>query len=465
MGTKNQSSSSDPVNDPKKRRRVGFSKIDTGIEPNECIKIYLVSRKEELDASNSFCIQPVDLNHFFGDEGKIYGYQNLQINIWVSSISFHAYADITFQSKADGGKGITDLRSALQDIFAENLVEKKDDFLHTFSTESDYINSIVSKGEILQQNAANGHNSDPDNLNADGSNVEIIRVVGVMPVGLLYSRLVPLVLLLVDGSNPIDITDPRWEILLVIQKKTDPEASDQLRLLGFAAIYRFYCFPDSLRLRLGQILVLPPYQHKGYGRHLLEVLNRIAISENVYDLTVEEPSDSLQHVRTCIDVQRLINFSLIQQALNAAILRMKQENLSKKSKSCNFGPPVSAVEDVRRSLKINKKQFIQCWEVLIYLGLDPVDKYMENFTTIISDRVRADVIGKDSENAGKRVVEVPTEYDQEMSFVMFRSKNGEAASIEMDENQTNQEEQLKQLIDARLKDIKSVAEKISPKRL
>ncbi|XAR67099.1 Histone acetyltransferase [Bertholletia excelsa] len=257
MGTKNQSSSSDPVNDPKKRRRVGFSKIDTGIEPNECIKIYLVSRKEELDASNSFCIQPVDLNHFFGDEGKIYGYQNLQINIWVSSISFHAYADITFQSKADGGKGITDLRSALQDIFAENLVEKKDDFLHTFSTESDYINSIVSKGEILQQNAANGHNSDPDNLNADGSNVEIIRVVGVMPVGLLYSRLVPLVLLLVDGSNPIDITDPRWEILLVIQKKTDPEASDQLRLLGFAAIYRFYCFPDSLRLRLGQILVLP----------------------------------------------------------------------------------------------------------------------------------------------------------------------------------------------------------------
>ncbi|CDP03206.1 unnamed protein product [Coffea canephora] len=40
MGTKHQSSS-DPISDPKKKRRVGFSKIDAGVEANECIKIYL----------------------------------------------------------------------------------------------------------------------------------------------------------------------------------------------------------------------------------------------------------------------------------------------------------------------------------------------------------------------------------------------------------------------------------------
>ncbi|GMQ06234.1 hypothetical protein CsSME_00050892 [Camellia sinensis var. sinensis] len=463
MGTKHHSS--DPVSDPKKRRRVGFSQIDAGIEANDCIKIYLVSSKEEVDAPASFCIQPVDLNHFFEEDGKIYGYQGLKITIWVSSISFHAYAEITFQSTSDGGKGITDLKSALQNIFAENIVEKKEDFLQTFSTECDYVKSIVSKGEILQQNTTNGHNSDCNSyLKTDCSDLEVIRVVvGTMPVGHLYSRLVPLVLILVDGSNPIDITDPRWEILLIVQKKIVLQGGNQLRLLGFAAIYRFYHYPDSLRLRLSQILVLPPYQHKGYGRHLLEVLNNVAICENVYDLTIEEPLDSLQHVRTCIDVGRLLVFNPIQKALDSTILRLKQENLSKKSQTSCFGPPPSAIDHVRKSLKINKKQFQQCWEVLIYLGLDSVDKQIDNFMTVISDHVRADVIGKDSGAAEKRVIEFPTDYDQEMSFVMFRCKNGEASRIDLDENQTNQEQQLKELVDERMKEIKSIAQKVCPR--
>ncbi|XP_059633059.1 histone acetyltransferase type B catalytic subunit [Cornus florida] len=460
MGTKHQSS--DPITDAKKRRRVGFAKIDTGIEANECIKIYLVSSKEEVDAPDSFCVEPIDLNHFFEEDGKIYGYQGLKITIWVSSISFHAYADVTFESTSDGGKGITNLKSALQNIFAENLVETKDDFLQTFSTECHYVKSIVSNGEILQQKASNGYNDDSNvHLKAEASDVEVVRVVGSMHVGHLYSRLVPFALLLVDGSNPIDITDPRWEIYLLVQKKIDQQGDNQLRLLGFAAVYRFYLYPDGLRLRLSQILVLPPYQHRGHGRCFIEVLNTVAIRENVYDLTVEEPSDSLQHVRTCIDVLRLHAFYPIQDALNSVILRLKQENLSKKSQPCHFVPPVSAIEDVRKSLKINRKQFLQCWEVLIYVSLDPIDKYMETYRTIISDRIKADVIGKETGPAGKRVIEVPTSYDQEMSFVLFKSQNGEASSIEMDENQISPEEQLQQLVDMRMKEIKLIVQKVS----
>ena len=39
----------------------------------------LVSSKEEVDAPDSYCIQPVDLNHFFEEDGKIYGYQGLKV--------------------------------------------------------------------------------------------------------------------------------------------------------------------------------------------------------------------------------------------------------------------------------------------------------------------------------------------------------------------------------------------------
>lgn len=191
------------------------------------------------------------------------------------------------------------------------------------------------------------------------------------------------------------------------------------------------------------------------------MLNNVAISENFYDLTVEEPVDSLQHVRTCIDVKRLLAFDSIHHALNPVISQLKQENLSKKSQPCQCGPPGAIIEDVRKSLKINKKQFLQCWDILVYLRLDPIEKYMDNYKTMISNRIKADVIGKESEGAGKRLIDIPTEFDPEMSFAMFKSQGDDATGFEKDDNQTNQEEQLRQLVDERLKQIKSVAEKVS----
>ncbi|XP_042051111.1 histone acetyltransferase type B catalytic subunit-like [Salvia splendens] len=453
MGTKHHSSS-DLVSDNKKRRRAAFSKIDTGIEANECIKIYLVSSKDEVDSQNSFRIEPVDLNHFFEDEGKIYGYQGLKITVWLSSVSFHAYADISFESTSDGGKGITDLKTSLQDIFAENLVDVKDDFLQTFSTEQHYVKSLVSNSEGLHEDTNNG-NSDRQQ-EEEPAHTEVFRVTGT-GVGLLYSRLVPLVLLLVDGSNPIDVIDPRWEIYILVQKGQEDGC---MRLLGFAAVYRFHRYPDAMRLRLGQILIIPPYQRKGYGARLLKTLNSIALSENVYDLTIEEPVDALQHVRTCIDVQRLLAFKPIHEALGPAISQLKHENLSKNR--CE--PPASIVEDVRKSLKINKRQFLQCWEILIYLRLDPIDKYMDNYVTIVSNRVKADVLGKEAEGAGKQLVDIPSEFDQDMSFAMFKSAGDESSGIEKEADQGNVEEQLRQLVEDRMEQIKSVVQKVSADR-
>lgn len=287
--------------------------------------------------------------------------------------------------------------------------------------------------------------------------------MGGMSAGHLYSRLVPLVLLLVDGSNPIDVTDSCWEMYIIVQKMNDQQGEELSRLLGFAAAYRFYHYPDSLRLRLSQILVLPPYQNKGYGRHLVEVLNNIAMSENVYDLTVEEPIDSLQHIRYCIDVPRLLSCSSVQDATQAAASHLKETNLSKRTHAAQLLPPAAVVEDVRQSLKINKKQFTQCWDILIYLALDPVDKYMENYRIFITDRVKTSVIGKDSGTQGKQVVDTPNEFGD--AFVMYKSPDNEDSNVQIDEDQKkNQEQQLHQLVEERINEIKSIAQKVSASR-
>ncbi|KAL4589556.1 hypothetical protein LXL04_002464 [Taraxacum kok-saghyz] len=441
MGTKHHSS--DPVSDPKKRRKVGFSKVDEGFQPNDCIKIYMVSRQEEVGSPESFPVEPVDLSPFFEEDGKIYGYQGLKITIWISSISFQAYADISFESTSDAGKGVTDLKTSLQNIFADNLVETKDDFLKTFSTESNYIKSMISNGKTIHQNTP--------------SDLEVIRVEGTS-MGLLYCRLVPLVLLLVDGSNPIDVTDPDWEVYLLLEKKPD----ESLKLVGFAALYRFFHYPDTQRLRLGQILVLPPYQRKGYGGHLFETLTNMAVSENIHDLSIEEPLDSLQHIRSCIDIPRLLALQAIQPSLDSTVLRLKQQNLEKQTETGKFTPPGSAIEEARKALKMNRKQFVQCWEILVYVKLGGEERYMGNFRRVVMERIRGDVIGRDSGGAGKRVIEVPTEYDEDASFVMFRTGGGdEGKEVEMEEQDlSKQEEQLQKLVDERIQAIKLVANKV-----
>ncbi|KAJ4846273.1 hypothetical protein Tsubulata_008790 [Turnera subulata] len=449
--------------EPKKRRRVGFSNVDAGIEANACIEIYLVSSKEEVGAPDSFRLSPVDLNSFFeDDDGKIYGYKGLKITIWISIISFHSYADIAFQSKSDGGKGITDLKSALQRILAETIVDNKDDFLQTFSTESHFVRSIVSSGEILPHKVSNGYAGNTNSLLQEASSdVKVVRMlIANAATGHLYSRVIPLVLLLVDGSNPIDVADPGWELYVLIQTKNDEQGAEQDLLLGFMAVYRFYHYPDSSRLRLGQILVLPPYQKKGYGGHLVEVLGNVAMAEDVYDLTVEEPLEDFQRVRTCVDIRRLLHFDPIKDAVQSTVSQLTHGKLTKKTNVPRFIPPSTVIEEVRKALKINRKQFLQCWEVLIYLGLNPVDKHLDDFVTVIASRVKADILGKDSGNGGKEVIEVPSNYDPEMSFVMFRSQNGEGAGVQMEENQAKQEEQIQQLVDERVKEIKLIAQKV-----
>lgn len=192
----------------------------------------------------------------------------------------------------------------------------------------------------------------------------------------------------------------------------------------------------------------------------------MVVSDNVYDLSIEEPLDSLQHVRACIDIPRLLALESIQPSLNSVVARLKEENLAKRTTITRFGPPSDTIEEVRKTLKINKKQFLQCWEILIYITLDPIDKHLENFKTIVLDRIRADVIGKDTGASGKRVIDIPTEYDPEASFVMFKTTGGgdESKEVEMDEDdKIKQEEQLQKLVDERIEAIKLVAQKVSVK--
>jgi histone acetyltransferase 1 len=70
-------------------------------------------------------------------------------------------------------------------------------------------------------------------------------------------------------------------------------------------------------------------------------------------------------------------------------------------------------------------------------------------------------LGKDSGTSGKQLIEASSDVDQEASFVMFKLGAGEDIAVQMDDNQTNQEEQLKKLAQDREKEIQLIAEKVT----
>nr|KAJ0186794.1 hypothetical protein LSAT_V11C900475830 [Lactuca sativa] len=94
---------------------------------------------------------------------------------------------------------LSSLNELKSNIFADNLVETKDDLLKIFSTGSNYIKSI-SEGKTIQQIVPSSYNNESNGtLKANCSELEVVRVEGTS-MGLLYCRLVSLVILLVDGN-------------------------------------------------------------------------------------------------------------------------------------------------------------------------------------------------------------------------------------------------------------------------
>lgn len=168
-----------------------------------------------------------------------------------------------------------------------------------------------------------------------------------------------------------------------------------------------------------------------------------------------------------MDTVRLFSFEPIKPAISSVVSFLKENNLSKRTTKSDTGPPTSLVEQVRQNLKINKKEFLRCWDVLIYMNLAHENqRCMENFRLLILDRVKGEILGTENvvKDNAKKVVEVPNDYDHDMTFVMFRSDRGEVGDSVMGKNEgdeAKQEEQLNQLVEEELEEVSNVAKKVS----
>lgn len=242
---------------------------------------------------------------------------------------------------------------------------------------------------------------------------------------------------------------------------------------------------------------------------MLETIHRIAGERNCYDITFEDPSDSLQELRDCMDVQRLLQFPPAVTALSLCVARFrnmansemeiattsgqdsipdsfnsftkgndKSSHLSKSSTIIDNGyktilvPPSALIEEARKALKINKSQMKRCWESLLFLQLESSEMAIqEAFREFLVKRLHAEIFSKKDEDVGhgKQIVDTENDYNIDKTFIMMRAQQSDADSSDpkmigevLDASDEEKKLQaLQELLEEREVELQAVADKVS----
>ncbi len=73
-------------------------------------------------------------------------------------------------------------------------------------------------------------------------------------------------------------------------------------LVGYTTLYPFLYYPDKIRIRLSQFLILPQYHRLGLGSKLYRhVCERILADPDIMELHVEDPSEEFSAFRLAND--------------------------------------------------------------------------------------------------------------------------------------------------------------------
>lgn len=131
------------------------------------------------------------------------------------------------------------------------------------------------------------------------------------------------------------------------EKYKTPNGDIRYASVGYTTVYLYFSYPENIRPRISQMFVLPPFQRIGVGSKIIEALYSYYGSKtNVTDITVEEPSDIFQEMRSSVDAK------LCKDLESFAPEKLKH-GLSKEM-----------LEEAKNKYKINPKQCRIVYEIL-----------------------------------------------------------------------------------------------------
>lgn len=268
--------------------------------------------------------------------------------MWLHALTFDALVEVSHSGTAPSSMGAPDnVLARIHEAFPAGVATDRAAFVAT----------LASLGAPPPLPAACEEMS-------CSAGVRVLRVPLRGEAGAAWNaRLAPLVLFFIDAGQLIDVSDDKWELLVAVSS-----ASGGSHLVdGFATCYRFYAHPHASRLRLSQLLVLPPRQRRGAAGALVGGVRALAGRLGCSDTTVEDPTPELQRVREVADVTAARGMPSVVAAAAAAVRAATRADAGD-GRAAALSMPQSIADALRATLRCCRPQAKIVWEAMLFLA-------------------------------------------------------------------------------------------------
>uniref|UniRef100_A0A182JIJ8 Histone acetyltransferase type B catalytic subunit n=1 Tax=Anopheles atroparvus TaxID=41427 RepID=A0A182JIJ8_ANOAO len=280
----------------------------------DCTRFRLV--RDEADTENEdLAFKPEMAHQIFGESESIFGYRDLRVDVMASAGALDLFFDISYSKKVDElhaeGLKADDVEKALAAIVEDGCYYTSlDEFKRVLASKSDSFQPFGTKVDEFRYPAV-GAGKGGESSQTDQRTFEVyVSSATDAEYMKFHSRLEMFSFWFIDGFSRVEI-DPFWMFFTVYERyeaDNNNEAATEPRYatVGYLAAYKYYSYPNKVRPRISQILILPPFQKLGIATRLIEHTTYEYFSklDNVADITFEEPIEAIQHIRSVIDARR-----------------------------------------------------------------------------------------------------------------------------------------------------------------
>ncbi|GMK58592.1 hypothetical protein CspeluHIS016_0600340 [Cutaneotrichosporon spelunceum] len=298
-----------------------MSDEDWVTDSNEALELKLVRAEEDdalvgADRATVEPFHPTFTYPIFGDQEKIFGYRDLSIKLHFASGSLKQFLRISYDEKIESeDTPADDIEGELFKFIPPDYTKSMTVFESTVEADAGFVpcgEKIASYTRAAAtakgKGKANGDMAAPSE-DDDGAVVfEVYHTTWDTPGFREYHRRMQVFLLLyIEGGSYIQEDEDAWEFFTLFERRKRPSGGYSHHFVGYTSVYPFWHYPDQIRLRLSQFVILPPYEHLGHGSNLYSALFKYMLSRpDVAELTVEDPAEAFEDLRDRNDLRFLV---------------------------------------------------------------------------------------------------------------------------------------------------------------
>jgi len=372
-------------------------------DANEALTLSLVRSQEDkqsLAEGESYeNFHPTFTYPIYGEDEKIYGYNDLLIDLRFTSGSLVQYLNVKYSGKLGSTSTVDDVEGTLSKFIPPGYYKDETEFsarveedATTFRPPGQLVYTYTRPSPLQNgkgKGVPNFQSLDPESQ--DTVVFEVYHATWNTPGFKEYHRRMQLfILLYIEAGSYIDEEEEIWEFVVLYEKRkrrATPHIATY-HFVGYSSLYPFYYFPEKTRLRLSQFVILHPYQHLGHGSELYKAIYQYILSHpTIAELTVEDPAEAFEDLRDRNDLRMLLSSKTFMEegfgdgAVSYSGGRVGGIGRGRKSgrggiesaaAKGKMGPPADKVwvEKWRSDLKIAGRQFQRLVEMLILIRLD-----------------------------------------------------------------------------------------------